>query len=214
MTGRILKRLGRICMVCAFASAFILMSWQAQAQVQEQVQGETGAGADDLDSVSGIDKILSDEQLLLSLREMYQRRSKVREPDVDMSQIGSLFFTMWQHSLLREARVRGASQSPDDVDMPSAGSGMASESGRGPREISLGGIAYAGPKNWTIWLNGTRITPEGIPKEIIDISVKRDFIEVKWFDAFTNLIYPVKLRAHQRFNLDNRIFLPGEGVPQ
>ena len=70
-------------------------------------------------------------------------------------------------------------------------------------------FVYASGEDWVVWLNGQRVTPEAVPKQIIDIQVKNDYIELKWFDSWTNLIYPVRLRPHQRFNLDTRIFLPG-----
>lgn len=159
--------------------------------------------------LSDIDRILQDEQLRIGLQEMFQRKSKLRTPDVDPSQLTTLLFTLWQHELLLEAKALF------DGRPVGAGESLASSEGEKPkglREISLGGISYRGPSNWTVWLNKVRITPDAIPKEVMDISVSKDYIELKWFDSYTNLIFPVRLRAHQRFNLDNRIFLPGEGT--
>ncbi len=73
----------------------------------------------------------------------------------------------------------------------------------------LGGIVYAREGEWTIWLNGRRITPEAVPKEVLDLRVFEDYIEVKWLDDYTNQIFPLRLRTHQRFNMDTRVFLPG-----
>ena len=77
------------------------------------------------------------------------------------------------------------------------------------RDVSLGGIAFESPDEWTIWLNGKRVTPDALPSEAIDLRVYRDFIEVKWFDSRSNQVYPIRLRPSQKFNLDTRIFLPG-----
>ena len=71
---------------------------------------------------------------------------------------------------------------------------------------------YSQADNWVVWLNGQRVTPEAIPKEIMDIKVRKDYVELKWYDSFSNLIYPVRLQPHQRFNLDSRIFLPGAAL--
>ena len=79
----------------------------------------------------------------------------------------------------------------------------------GPREISLAGIVYRGAKEWTIWLNDLRVSPTAIPDEVLDLKVHKDYIELEWFDSSTNQIFPIRLRAHQRFNLDTRMFLPG-----
>jgi len=75
--------------------------------------------------------------------------------------------------------------------------------------VTLGGIVYKGDDDWTIWLNGERVTPSAVPKEVMDLQVYKDYIEVKWLDEYTNSIFPLRLRAHQRFNMDMRIFLPG-----
>jgi hypothetical protein len=46
----------------------------------------------------------------------------------------------------------------------------------------------------------------------MDIKVSRAYIDLKWFDGYTNKIYPIRLRPQERFNLDSRIFLPGTGA--
>lgn len=79
----------------------------------------------------------------------------------------------------------------------------------GIRELSLAGILYKGQENWTIWLNGTRMTPQAYSNQIHEIKVSEDYVDIKWFDPYTNIVFPIRLRPHQRFNLDTRIFLPG-----
>jgi hypothetical protein len=125
----------------------------------------------------------------------------------------TLFFTLWQHSLLQEAKQRLNTRAPEPGEIAKENSGKPAGPA-GPREISLGGIVYVKANDWTVWLNGTRITPKAIPKEVIDIRVHPHSIDLKWFDARTNVIYPIRLRTHQRFNLDSRIFLPGTGAEQ
>lgn len=155
-----------------------------------------------------IDKILQDEQLRIGLQEAFQRKSRLRAPDVDLSALHTLFFTLWQHELLQEAKMKFVTRAPDASELEQDTTGAPPV--KGVREIGIGGIAWRGVEEWTIWLNGQRITPDAIPKEVMDIRVKKDYVELKWFDSYTNLIFPVRLRPHQRFNLDSRIFLPGE----
>lgn len=120
-------------------------------------------------------------------------------PTVNIETMPSLFFSIWEHDLVRDAR-RGLNTrdgSDDGVEIT------------GPRDISLGGIVYASSKDWTIWLNNIRISPKRMPSEVMDLKVYRTHIDLEWFDAQTNQIFPIRLRPHQRFNLDTRIFLPG-----
>ena len=147
---------------------------------------------------------LSDEILL-------QEYKKDTQP-VDMS---SILFTYWEHTALVDARrSRGLVRPPSEAElMRNLKQGEAPiEKVKPPpekREISLGGISYRSPKEWTIWLNGQRVTPKALPTEALDLKVYKDYIEVRWLDDYTNQILPIRLRPHQRFNVDTRIFLPG-----
>lgn len=138
-----------------------------------------------------------------------EAKSHVHDASVTPEAIKSLFFTSWQHALLQEAKVGF------NTRLPNPGEVAAGESGArdpGIREIALGGIAYANVKKWAVWLNGVRITPDAIPEQVLDIKVSDAYIDLKWFDGYTNKIYPIRLRPHERFNLDTRIFLPGNGT--
>ena len=128
-------------------------------------------------------------------------------PPIDLSRFPSLFFSVWEHDLISDAR-RGLNTRPPDTG--TGREGEAADPIESPREISLGGIVYKSSKNWTVWLNGMRISPDRIPAEVMDIKVYKDYIELEWFDAQTNQIFPVRMKAHQRFNLDARLFLPGQ----
>ena len=123
-----------------------------------------------------------------------------QKPTVNPNLMPSLFFTDWEHDLILDAR-RGLT-----TRMPGTDDGV---KGAGPRDVSLAGIVYRNAKEWTIWLNDLRVSPTAIPDEVLDLKVHKDYIELEWFDSTTNQIFPIRLRAHQRFNLDTRMFLPG-----
>lgn len=128
--------------------------------------------------------------------------------------IPSLLFTYWQHQSILDAldSRRGGSQIPEEFLQEKGevlGSDPVKQEKPEDREIRLGGIVFVHEKEWTIWLNEVRITPDSIPKDIVDIKVSKDFLDLKWYDKYTNKIFPIRIRPHQRFNLDTRIFLPG-----
>lgn len=118
--------------------------------------------------------------------------------------ISSLFFTPETLALVRDA-VRGlnANAFADSGD-------DASPKDPGIRELALGGIVFKAEDDWTIWLNGRRVTPDAIPSEIYDMKVNKTYVDIKWYDAYTNRLFPVRLRANERFNLDSRLFLTGQ----
>lgn len=122
-------------------------------------------------------------------------------PTVNVNAMPSLFFTVWEHDLILDAR-RGL-----NTRMPGSDDGVMADSG--PRDVSLAGIVYVNAGEWTIWLNGWRVSPTAIPDEVMDLKVHKNYIDLEWFDASTNQIFPIRLRPHQRFNLDTRMFLPG-----
>ncbi len=134
----------------------------------------------------------------------------LRKNVIPSEEVGTLVFTLWQHALLADAKKLFRTRRPTDAEIAAAAEGGAVETKpRGIREIGLNGILYKGKDNWVVWLNGKRLAPDALPKEVIDIKVHSTYIDLKWFDAFSNLIYPIRIRPHQRFNLDTRIFLPG-----
>lgn len=130
----------------------------------------------------------------------------------DLDHFPSLFFTYWQHQAILDVKNSRVVRPLTDAQLRALGNGdsefMPKKPEPGDREIRLGGIVYKGKDDWTIWMNGKRIKPDAVPEEILDLRVYPDYIEVKWLDKFTNKIYPVRLRAHERFNMDMRIFLP------
>jgi hypothetical protein len=125
--------------------------------------------------------------------------------------IPSLLFTYWQHqSILDALKSRGTiiAKIPDEF-MPDDAQAREKMEKPADREITLSGIAFVHENEWTVWLNGMRITPHAIPPEIIDLKVFKEHIDVKWYDKYSNKIFPIRIRPHQRFNLDTRVFLPG-----
>lgn len=156
-------------------------------------------------------------------QEMLNRKGGAKSPSADVlkktvaesegkpfnpSKIRSLFFTHWQHEALLDAKKsRGNVRPPTQGELNALGT--VDKVKPENRDLSLNGIVFVNDEDWTIWLNGMRVTPSAIPREVIDLRVYKEYIEVKWLDDYTNQIYPIRLRAHQRFNLDARIFLPG-----
>ena len=156
----------------------------------------------DKDSVSIIDE-QANQDPMTSVRE----RINLVAPKIDILSVPSLFFTPSEQSLIQEARLGYTTRAPTPGEIRNAEDGSVP---LGPRELALGGIIYSSRGDWSIWLNGQQITPKRLPPEILDISVRKDRIKLKWFDAYTNQIFPIMLKPHQRFNIDTRIFLPGE----
>lgn len=144
------------------------------------------------------------------LNESMASMAVLRKDIVKPQEIGTLVFTLWQHALLQDAKRLFTTRRPTASDIAAAADGSAVQAKpRGVRELGLNGILYKSKDNWIVWLNGKRMAPDALPREIIDIKVEKDYVDLKWFDVYSNLIYPVRIRPHQRFNLDSRIFLPG-----
>lgn len=170
----------------------------------------TGVPGAETQSSNGTYAALNPEDFT-KLDEAMTSMNTMRENTMKPGEVGTLVFTLWQHSLLQDAKKLFVTRRPTESEIAAAADGSAVEEARprGIREISLSGILYKGKDNWVVWLNGQRLDPNAIPKEVMDIQVHKDYISLKWFDSYTNLIYPIRLRPHQRFNLDSRIFLPG-----
>lgn len=140
---------------------------------------------------------------------------------VNPKNMRSLLYNEWEHGALLDAiaarsyidveaykkRSLGGSGAGGGVDP--FGANTPAEVINSIRELSLGGILYSSKKEWTIWLNGQRVTPQSKPEEVVGLKVFEDYIELKWLDQKTLKVYPIRLRPHQRFNLDNNLFLPG-----
>jgi hypothetical protein len=125
------------------------------------------------------------------------------DPTIAMPQnMHSLLFTTYQQALLEETRQNANNHiSMNDGSKPT-----------GPREVSLGGISYNNDNDWTVWLNSERVKPDALPPRVLAFKVTKNYVDMKWFDDVSNLIFPIRLHPHERFNLDDRLFLPGAGL--
>ncbi len=127
-----------------------------------------------------------------------------------VEKIPPLFFTYWQYMAITDAKnSKGVVRAPTQSELNDFEGGDGAEVDMGLRDIVLGGIVFVSEDDWTIWLNGERVTPMAVPEEVLDLRVFEDYIEIKWLDEYTNQVFPIRMRSHQRFNLDSRIFLPG-----
>jgi hypothetical protein len=140
-------------------------------------------------------------------------KEKLKKDVFRPSNIPSLVFTPSQHAMLSDARRGFNTRMPTPAELrPGDAPSPDDPNYRAPpsvRKLSLGGIVFNNPDEWTIYLNNKRITPDAMPSEAVDLRVYKDFIELRWFDVQTNQIFPVRLRPNQTFNLDGRVFLPG-----
>jgi hypothetical protein len=138
----------------------------------------------------------------------------ILDPDLNPDAMHSVLFTFWEQTAINDARrARGLVRKPTaeelQKDLNQKHDDIRIKPPPEERDISLGGIVYVSDHDWTIWLNGKRITPDALPEEILDLRVHKEYIDMKWFDYYSNQIFPIRLRSHQRFNIDTRIFLPG-----
>lgn len=158
------------------------------------------------DAVLSQDGVLSQEEAVMlsvqkEMNSLYQDRTIVRPS------LPSLLFLPGEHGLLQAAKASFLTRVPTHTELASTADD--SEDISSIRYLSLGGILYTGEKSWVIWLNDQRITPDALPTEVMDLSVSKEYINIKWFDRQTNKIFPIRLRPNQTFNLDARMFLPG-----
>lgn len=77
------------------------------------------------------------------------------------------------------------------------------------RLISVAGIFLRAPGDWIVWLNGKKMTPKDLLPEVMDISVQRDRVHLKWFDIGLNNIISITLRPHQTYDIVTGVLLPG-----
>lgn len=135
----------------------------------------------------------------------------VGEEAINPNDIPSVLFTYWEHTAIVDAKkaVGSTREVTEDEWQNIKDEPLGAKPPPEERDITLGGIVFVTRGDWTIWLNGKRVTPKAIPREVTDLKVFEEYIEMKWYDDYTNQIFPLRLRPHQRFNIDTRIFLPG-----
>ena len=128
---------------------------------------------------------------------------------IDISKLSSVLFTRDEYREILNAKAAIGSQDAASLSALTLYDSPAEELEPGNRFIHLQGILYTSDNDWVVWLNGQKVRPNALPEEALGFKVHKDFIEVRWFDAYTNQIIPVRLKPMQRFNIDSRVFLPG-----
>ncbi len=184
------------------------------AKAQEEETGDTPVYENPFMDY-GIDLIGEDEKFYTASGEVLIRKIDIaadlpwRRPSVNPDSVTSLFFTAWTRQLIREVRQGGIFALEPEPSELRKDAAVPKTWPKPQGMLALSGISYHSNDNWTIWLNGKRITPNALPKEVLDLKVRRNYIDVKWFDSRSNTVFPVRLRPHQRFDLSSRMFLPG-----
>lgn len=136
-------------------------------------------------------------------------KAEIAPGEINPNEIGPIVFTYWERAALNDARNSRSPVRPARKDELKKSGDAEARPEPGTREITLGGISYVSSKDWIIWLNGKRVTPKAIPREVVELHVDKDYVQLKWFDDYTNQIFPVRIRPYQRFNIDKRVFMPG-----
>lgn len=136
------------------------------------------------------------------------------EDEFGIDNLPSLLFTYWEKLEIDEAQKSAlTTQGQPVARVVSRSSNATKEPVPKPppekRYIHLQGILFTSDNDWVVWMNGKKVSPNALPEEAIGFKVYKDYVEMKWFDDYTNQIIPVRIRPMQRFNIDTRIFLPG-----
>lgn len=118
----------------------------------------------------------------------------------------SLFFTPNQIASIM--RANQGFIAPEAAYNPDNQSGKPID--KGPRNIVLSGIVYNAPNDWTIWLNGQRVTPKNKPERVMGLTVRQDRIHLRWMDIGNQRIVNITLRPHQVYALDTDTIRPGK----
>jgi hypothetical protein len=126
----------------------------------------------------------------------------------------SLFYTEKEHKALLDSIARkitplSRGDNEEEITAEDQVIAVKEQGPPPPRILHLSGIVYTSPQDWTLWLNGKRVSPKEMLPAIKDLRVAKEFIDLKWLDATSGETVPVRLRPHQRFNIDSKTFMPG-----
>ena len=80
------------------------------------------------------------------------------------------------------------------------------------RVISVAGVAYHGADDWVVWINGHKVSPGNfgdLTETLIDISVDKEKVRLKWFDIGLNDVIAITMRPHQTYDIVTGVLLPG-----
>ena len=153
--------------------------------------------------------VLPPSQSVMSIAD----KAAIEGAGIPIAAVSTILYTENEYSLILKARDRfnNALSGRQVINRRAISESDVWEkpSDPGRREIALSGIVYKGEQDWTIWFNEQRVTPEAIPEEVLEMRVFNDYIELKWYDEYTNKIFPIRLRPNERFNIDMLLYLPG-----
>jgi hypothetical protein len=78
------------------------------------------------------------------------------------------------------------------------------------RVIRIAGVLWRSGSDWIVWMNGQKVTPKKLMKEIVDIQVENSsYVKLKWYDVGLNVVISITLRPHQTYDITTGILLPG-----
>lgn len=209
---QLIRDLQSRCLTIAAAATFAVLPFAGPPSALAQDAAATGvvpaaeAGANPvpLQPLAGQDTGLPVPATPVALTDGPAQRAYnplVMQETIRVSDLHSLFFSPDALALIRDAQSGLNTLATTNADGSPVEPGI--------RELSLGGLVYNGAEDWTIWLNSRRITADTIPEQVFDLDVTGDYVDIKWYDRYTNRLYPVRLRPHERFHLDSRLFLVG-----
>lgn len=119
--------------------------------------------------------------------------------------VASLFFT--PNQLMAIMRANQGFIAPKEAYDPNNQSSKPQDPG--PRSVALSGIVYHGAHDWTIWLNGERVTPKNVPDRIMGLTVKKDRVHLRWMDIGNQRVVNMVLAPNQKYLLDSDEIVPG-----
>lgn len=124
------------------------------------------------------------------------------QKDINKPFARSLFYTKQDLVQISKA-LNGAAPI---IDGPIGGSGEVIPQ---VRTITLTGVLYKGPGDWLIWLNGQKLNPRNLLREIYEIEVFKDSrVRLKWYDIGLDGVIDVTLRPHQKYDIVTGLLLP------
>lgn len=206
--------------LCAFAAALVVLALAAPKNALAQAAGSQQSGAPAADAQAAGDADVVDDAAVAAMLGEEERGS------LDFP---SLFFSEEERRAIELALEKGGVLDLSEISvalgeedcLTCAIEGEGEEGGvdegpkipKGPREIELAGVLYFSAYDWTIWLNGERVTPYFIPEEVIKLDVTRNNVYIEWFDRFYDRILRVNLRPHQTFYMDANVILNNQPSP-
>lgn len=125
--------------------------------------------------------------------------------DTSKNKPESLFFT--NNQLIAIARANQGFLAPSEAIDPNNQSDNPID--MGPRTVSLAGIVFNSKADWTVWINGERITPTTVPDRIMGITVKKDTVRLRWMDIANQRIVNFSLKPNQTYLLDSDTIIVG-----